>query len=223
MGGSFETRRKAQVEFKMPEFSHNKTVKWTFHVDENTKPEQSQYDMILGSDLMKELQIDLLYTTLSIVWDDVSVPMKNRGTVSDPEMTRNIYEFSKESSILKMSEDRHNEIIKAMYGKINIQEHVRTFKHLTNEQQDQLAAILKAYPDMYEGSIGTLNIDPVHFELKPNAVPYHARPFPIPKAYENLTKEECRRFADDKIWHHTLNSVWAAPSFIVPKKTGDVR
>ena len=64
---------------------------------------------------------------------------------------------------------------------------------------------------------------PVHFELKPGSKPYHAKPFPIPKAYENLTKEECKRFSKDTIWHHTLDSTWAAPSFIVPKKTGDVR
>ena len=63
----------------------------------------------------------------------------------------------------------------------------------------------------------------LYFELKANAIPYHARPFPVPKAYENLTKEECCRFESDQIWYHTLDSVWAAPSFIVPKKTGDVR
>ena len=63
----------------------------------------------------------------------------------------------------------------------------------------------------------------MHFEVKKNAIPYHAKPFGIPKAYENLTKEECKRFSQDGIWTHTLDSVWAAPSFIVPKKTGDVR
>ena len=46
--------------------------------------------------------------------------------------------------------------------------------------------------------------------------------FPFLKLNENLTKEECGRFEKDTIWHHTLDSVWAAPSFIVPKKTGDV-
>ena len=75
---------------------------------------------------------------------------------------------------------------------------------------------------LYEGAIGALNIEPVHFELKPNAMPFHAKPFPIPKAYEHLTKEECKRFEKDTIWHHSLNSVWAAPSFIVPKKTGNI-
>ena len=59
------------------------------------------------------------------------------------------------------------------------------------EQQKQLADVLKAYPDMYEGAIGTLKIDPVHFKLKPNVTAYHARPFTIPKAYKRLTKEEC--------------------------------
>ena len=122
-----------------------------------------------------------------------------------------------------MSEDRHNEIIKVMYSKIDIAEHCRTLNHLSPAQQTSLSNVLKANPELYEGTIGTLNIPPVHFELKPGSVPYHAKPFPVPKAYEHLTKEECRRFADDKIWHHTLDSVWAAPSFIVPKKTGDVR
>ena len=45
---------------------------------------------------------------------------------------------------------------------------------------------------MYQGGIGTVDIAPGHFELKKNARPFHAQPFPIPKAYEKLTKEECR-------------------------------
>ena len=153
----------------------------------------------------------------------MTVPMKNRGTVSDRQLAEDIYQLTTESSIIKMSEDRHNEIVKVMYGNIDITKHVKQLGHLTGQQQDKLIQVLSAYPDMYSRTIGTLNIEPVHFELKPNAVPYHAKPFPIPKAYEHLTKGECRRFEADKIWHHTLNSVWAAPSFIVPKKTGDVR
>ena len=87
--------------------------------DETTKKDTSQYDMIIGTDLMSELQVKIDYETHEIEWDDVTIPMKQRGTLSDPEMTHDIYEFTKESSVLKMSEDRHNEIIKAMYGKID--------------------------------------------------------------------------------------------------------
>ena len=37
-----------------------------------------------------------------------------------------------------------------------------------------------------------------------------------------MTKEERRQFEKYTIWHHTLDSVGAAPSFIVPKRTSDV-
>ena len=43
----------------------------------------------------------------------------------------------------------------------------------------------------------------------------------IKQAYENIAKEEC--FEKDTIWHHTLDCKWAAPTFIAPKKTGNIR
>ena len=214
MGGNFQTRRKAAVSFKLPEFSHHKVVNWIAHVDEVTDPKVARYDMIIGSDLLSELKIDLLYSQKAIVWDNSVVAMKDRGILDNSELLQDLFELSKESTIIQMSEERHNEIIQAMYGKVNIQEHIRSLKYLSPEQQDKLTQVLQAYPQMYEGTIGTLNIPPVHFELKANAIPYHARPFPVPKAYENLTKEECRRFESDQIWYHTLDRVWAAPSFI---------
>ena len=57
MGGIFETRQKARVQFKLPEFSHNKTITWNVHVDEHTALADAQYDMIIGTDLMEELWI----------------------------------------------------------------------------------------------------------------------------------------------------------------------
>ena len=58
MGGIFETKRKAQVTFHLAEFS---LLTWTFHVDESR--EASQYDMIIGDDLMQDIGLDLLYST----------------------------------------------------------------------------------------------------------------------------------------------------------------
>ena len=50
---------------------------------------------------MTELKLKVDYDVRQIEWDDVTVPMKQRGTISDPEMTQNIYEMTKESSLLK--------------------------------------------------------------------------------------------------------------------------
>ena len=48
--------------------------------------------------------------------------------------------------------------------------------------------VLQEYPELFEGVIGQLKIPPVHFELKDGALPFAAKPFPIPKAYEHLTR-----------------------------------
>ena len=76
---------------------------------------------------------------------------------------------------------------------------------------------------MYEGAIRTLNIPPVHFKLRPGARPFHARQFSIPKALKKLTKDKYRCFKQADIWEHTRDSEWAALTFIVPKKTMDIR
>ena len=149
--------------------------------------------------------------------------MKERGTVSDRATTQDLYNLATSAPVLRMSEDRHNEIIKLMYSKVDIDQHVKTLTRLTTTQQQQLATVLKQYDGMYEGQTGTLKIPPVHIELKEGAKPYATRPFPVPKAYEQLTKDECRRFEEAGIWEHTLDTEWASPSFIVPKKTNDVR
>ena len=101
MGGIFETCQKAHMQFKLPEFSRNKMVTWNVHIDELTALADAQYDMMIGMDLMEELQIKIDYNGHHIEWDDVIVAMKNRGTISNTQLTKAIYEFSKESSVLK--------------------------------------------------------------------------------------------------------------------------
>ena len=106
--------------------------------------------------------------------------MKDRGTVSDRATTQDLYNLATSAPVLRMSEDRHNEIIKLMYSKVDIDQHVKTLTRLTTTQQKQLATVLKQYDGMYEGQTGTLKIPPVHIELKEGAKPYATRPFPVP-------------------------------------------
>ena len=96
MGGTFETGHKSQVTFKMPEFSHNRTVTWEAHVDDHSDPKMTNYDLIIGSDLMTELKIILNYDSQTVIWDEVAIPMKQSGTLTDKKRTQDIYEFTKE-------------------------------------------------------------------------------------------------------------------------------
>ena len=83
MGGIFATKRRTLVEFKFSEFSDYRTIGAKVHVDDMTNPENAQYDMIMGTDLLESLGIDLLFSKKLATWDDLHIPMKNCGTIAD--------------------------------------------------------------------------------------------------------------------------------------------
>ena len=60
-------------------------------------------------------------------------------------------------------------------------------------------------------------------ELREEAKPYHARPYPIPKGYEQTLKMEVERLCKVGVLKKVNHSEWAAPTFIIPKKDGSVR
>ena len=60
-------------------------------------------------------------------------------------------------------------------------------------------------------------------ELRPDASPYHARAFPIPKAYTDMLKLKVERLEKAGVLKRVNQSKWAAPTFIIPKKDGSVR
>jgi hypothetical protein len=48
----------------------------------------------------------------------------------------------------------------------------------------QLLSLLYKYQHLFDGSLGTWNANPYNIELKPDAKPYHSRPFPVPNAHQ---------------------------------------
>jgi hypothetical protein len=101
LGGVYTTKRKALMDFRLPEFSLNKSITWSCHVDESTHPKFAQYEMIIGDDLIKELGIYLLYSKQLMICEDNEVPMKNRGLLKDTNIAQHIYRMHvKDSPII---------------------------------------------------------------------------------------------------------------------------
>ena len=50
--------------------------------------------------------------------------------VSQKEVMEALYSIANDPPLLKMSEDQHNEIIKLMYSKVDIQEYYIKLEHL---------------------------------------------------------------------------------------------
>ena len=192
-------------------------------MDEHTDPDLARYDMIIGTDLLKELKMELSFKDNTMTWEDTTISMKDYGTLSSRETATDLYEFSIESAIIKQAEQRHKEILDADYSPVNIEKYVDSIPQLTPEEKKKLIAVLIEHQQAFKGGLGKTKIKPIHLELKPGAQPYHTKAFPIPKAYEKTTRKESRRFESEGIWYHNSDTEWAAPSFIQPKKTGDVR
>ena len=61
----------------------------------------------------------------------------------------------------------------------------------------------------------------VNFELKPDAKPYHGRPFPVLQVHKDTIKNEVARLVDIGVLKPIQESEWASPSFIISKKSKD--
>ena len=76
---------------------------------------------------------------------------------------------------------------------------------------------------MFDGTLGTWEGSDYNIELKPDAQPYHARAFPIPRVHLETLKMEIERLCELGVLKKVNRSEWAAPTFIIPKKDGSVR
>ena len=134
IAGTFYTRKKTLIKFKLSEFSIHKEISWTVHVNSFIKPEEAQYNVIIGTNLMKKLGIDISFSNQVIYWNDVTVLMKQKGILSNQEIANNVYQILIDIFILKMSEDRHNEIIKLIYKKVYMHKCVMSLNYISKNQ-----------------------------------------------------------------------------------------
>jgi hypothetical protein len=76
-------------------------------------------------------------------------------------------------------------ILDAKYDEADLTQIVYKCSHLTPPQRNKL---LTKYQTLFDGTLRKWKGEPYNIELKPDATPYHARPFPIPKFHENTVK-----------------------------------
>jgi hypothetical protein len=61
-GGKFQSKSSASVGFKLIKFANKQQIDYKFQVDEVQSSQESIYDMIVRSDLLNELGIDIWYS-----------------------------------------------------------------------------------------------------------------------------------------------------------------
>ena len=114
-------------------------------------------------------------------------------------------------------------ILDAKYEKADLPQLCGQQSHLSAHEQESLLKVLQQYEHLFDGTLGEWKGSGVSFELKPNAKPYHAKPYPIAHVHEKPTKTECDRLVKLGVLEECQESEWAAPTFIIPKKNHTVR
>ena len=61
---------------------------------------------------------------------------------------------------------------------------------LTGTQHNELLKLLQKFEELFDGTLGTWKIYSFDFKLKEGGKPICLRPYPVPKVYEEIFKNE---------------------------------
>lgn len=182
--------------------------------------------MIIGADLMWNMGIDIQYSEEQIHWDDEYIPMKTRGALMEREYCKMLYAMHTDTPLLKEMEERQSRLLDCDYSKVDIKKMVDEL-YISRDSKRRLRATLEKFPELFGGGLGKLKgVKPVHITLTPGAKAYASSYYNIPKSMEQAAKTEVNRMCKIDVLerlHWYDDSPWAAPTFGVPKKTGNIR
>jgi hypothetical protein len=147
--GIFHTRHKAQVELNFFEYSDSKRSYSEPNVVKYDKDSKPQYDLILGTETMKEYRIILDFKSKGIIMDEIILLMRNINNLQGTS-TLNALKFN--HSLAMEPQHTHDVTQHATwiqddkYRKADLQSVVRVnCKHQSANHQEKLLQLLKKY------------------------------------------------------------------------------
>jgi hypothetical protein len=131
--------------------------------------------MIIGRDLQIVLGMDILFSTKHLKWDGMVIPMRT----PDANLS---YLDTQINNIGNLQDVLATASTLCLFLMPNIKNAtINSLKHLSNNQQQQLKALLYKFEHLFDGTLGIWNTDPVSFKLKEGAKPFQLAPFSVPK------------------------------------------
>jgi hypothetical protein len=220
--GIFQMRRKAQVELNSFEYSDSKRYHVEPDVVEYDKDNRPQYDLILGTEIMKEFGIILNFRDKVITIDEIILPMRNINNLQGSSILRALrhnHSLAMEPQSTQDATERATWILDAKYSKADLQSIVRdNCKHLSANQQKKLLQLLKKYESLFDGTLGDWKTKPVSYQLKKGVSSYHGQAFPVPKIHKDTLIKEVERLVKLGVLERQPALEWASPMFIIPRK-----
>jgi hypothetical protein len=110
----------------------------------------SREHFIIKNDLLERLKIDLKYSTSTIMWDGIEIPMKSRDATLEDSY------FIHDSPCFVEAAERIKRILDVKYEPADLEEVVANCTHLSEEEKEGLHSLLKKYINHY--SMDPLNL-----------------------------------------------------------------
>ena len=171
---------------------------------------------------MEKLGIDLMYSTGSIRWGNVNVPLVPMGHFSRNKSRMKLFESVK-SLENSGQESLAQEIKESKYEPANLDEVTESQISMNSEQKGKFRNILNRMKNLFLGTKGKWKGTKVSIELKKDAKPVQSKPYKVPQAHMKVFKEEIDRLVGIGLFTKVELSEWSSPTFCIPKKDGRIR
>jgi hypothetical protein len=185
----------------------------------------TQYDLILGMDIMQAIGLDLHNSSKMIVWNDHRVPFKPHDYFDDAQLHDLLAKAMQDDSVDSINDFfpvtetpslggyKSKTIHGLLYEPVNAHDVAMQQGHLSDAQQSDLACVLSRCKKLFSGRLGCYPHCKVHLELK--ADPSQSRPYPVPRHHEAVFKEELNRLCEIGVLSQCGASTWLSPLFIM--------
>ena len=87
-------------------------------------------------------------------------------------------------------------IFEAKYEQANLKEITTKFKYFNSDEQAITYRLLTNHENMFDGTLSNCTTTKKNIELLEGTQPFYAKPFPIPKVYEENLKTEVNRLVN---------------------------
>ena len=193
-----------------------------------TKP---GFDLVLGSNTMRELGIVLDFWTKEITLGNIPLSMRDINKLNTRAqmekswmMNSSIYqETSKEPQSTLEATKRLLQILDDNYEKALRDVVENNCIYLSVPEQSSLLKPLQDCEEIFDWTLGVWNCELVSLPLQEGAQSYHRWLFLIPKKQLDVTKKEIQRLCNLGVIQWQADSEWALPTFIIPKMDNTIR
>ena len=146
---------------------------------------------------------------MNIHWDDAAMPWRDIDSTA-----KYVFSLSQHNAPFNAETKRMKRILDTKYSKADNKTIAEISTHLDPQERNELYTILKKYESLFDGNLGTWHGIPYDIILKPDAEPYHGKPFLVPCIHELTSKQELNQIEYLKVKKKVNRSQGTAPTFL---------